>query len=86
MNVIVFGGSGFLGSHVADALSNAGHHVKIYDLRKSEYLKPTQEMIIGDILDEAKVMDAVKGADVIYNFAGITDIDEASNKPIETIK
>ena len=86
MNVIVFGGSGFLGSHVADALSEAGHRVKIYDIRKSEYLKPTQEMTIGDILDEERVRDAVKGANVIYNFAGITDIDEASNKPIETIK
>lgn len=86
MNIIVFGGSGFLGSHVADALSEAGHNVRIYDLKESEYLKPSQEMIVGDILDEQKVKDAVKGMDVIYNFAGITDIGEASKKPIETVK
>ena len=86
MNVIVFGGSGFLGSHVADALSDAGHEVRIYDLRRSEYLKPTQDMIVGDILDEQKVFDAIKGMEVIYNFAGISDIDDASKKPVETVK
>lgn len=86
MKVIVFGGAGFLGSHVADALSDAGLVVRIYDIRKSEYLNPTQEMIIGDILDEGCVRDAVKGMDIIYNFAGIADIDEASKKPIETVK
>lgn len=86
MNIVVFGGSGFLGSHVADALNEAGHKVKIYDIRESEYLKSTQEIVIGDILDEGAVRNALRGADVIYNFAGIADINEASNKPIETIK
>ena len=86
MNVIVFGGSGFLGSHVADALSEAGNRVRIYDLMSSSYIKPTQEMIIGDILDTARVNGAIEGMDVVYNFAGIADIDEASCKPIETVK
>lgn len=86
MNVIVFGGSGFLGSHVADALSEAGNRVRIYDLTPSIYIKPTQEMIIGDILDTVLVNEVMEGMDVVYNFAGIADIDEASCKPIETIK
>ncbi|HOW53932.1 MAG TPA: NAD(P)-dependent oxidoreductase [Syntrophorhabdaceae bacterium] len=86
LKVIVFGGSGFLGSHVADALCDAGHKVTVYDVRKSDYLKPTQKMIVGDILDEAKVRKVARGADVIYNFAGIADIDEASRKPIETVQ
>jgi len=84
--VIVFGGSGFLGSHVADALSEAGNRVRIYDLTPSIYIKPTQEMIIGDILDTVLVNEVMEGMDVVYNFAGIADIDEASCKPIETIK
>jgi len=84
-NVIVFGGSGFLGSHVADALSAAGHKVRIYDHTPSEYLKPTQEMIVGDILDRDLVNEAIKGMDIVYNFAGIADIDEASRKPIESV-
>jgi len=86
MNVIVFGGSGFLGSHVADALSEAEHKVRIFDIKEYRYLKPTQEMVIGDILDEQSVKDAIKGMDVVYNFAGIADIDDASKKPIETVK
>jgi UDP-glucose 4-epimerase len=86
MNVMVFGGSGFLGSHVADALSEAGHNVKIYDIRKSDYLRPTQEMIVGDVLDEQAVGATMKDVDVVYNFSGIADIDEASRKPIETVK
>lgn len=86
LTAVVFGGSGFLGSHVADALSEAGHRVRIFDLRPSNYLKPTQEMIVGDILDPPAVADAVRGADVVYNFAGIADIDEAANKPVDTVR
>jgi len=86
MKVIVFGGAGFLGSHVADALSQAGHDVIIYDLEESRYLKSTQKMVVGDILDEKRVGEAMKGVDVAYNFAGVADIDEAMNAPIETVK
>ena len=86
MRVIVFGGSGFLGSHVADALTDAGHDVIIYDLQPSPYLRGSQAMVVGDILDEEKVKNVMKGIDVVYNFAGIADIDEASRKPIETVK
>lgn len=43
-------------------------------------------MIVGDILDEARVQEAVKGHTILYNFAGLADIDEASRRPIETVK
>lgn len=86
MRAVIFGGSGFLGSHVADALTNSGHKVVIYDLKPSPYLKNSQTMITGDILDHPKVEEAVSSCDVVYNFAGIADIDEASTKPLETIK
>lgn len=43
-------------------------------------------MIIGDVLDEKKVVSAVKECDVVYNFAGIADIDEASEKPLDSVK
>lgn len=86
MNIVVFGGSGFLGSHVADALTNAGHAVTIYDLHGSEYLGPTQKMVVGDILDERLVRQTVTSQDVLFNFAGLADIDEAKSKPIETVK
>ena len=36
--ILVIGGSGFLGSHVADVLTTRGHDVYIYDIVKSKYL------------------------------------------------
>lgn len=84
--VVIFGGSGFLGSHVADALIENGYAVKIFDIKPSPYLKPGQEMIVGDILDEKLVVKTLKDADIVYNFAGISDIDEANANPLATIK
>jgi len=86
MKAIVFGGSGFLGSHVADALTDSGHEVVIFDKKRSEYLKASQRMIVGDILDEVAVKKAISGCAIVYNFAGIADIDEASQNPPESIK
>jgi len=86
MKAIVFGGSGFLGSHVADVLLEKGYEVLIFDLKPSPYLQAGQRMIEGDILDLDAVKAAVKGVSVIYNFAGIANIDEASEKPVETIR
>jgi UDP-glucose 4-epimerase len=85
MKVIVFGGSGFVGSHVADELTERGHKVKIYDLRSSPYLREGQEMIVGDILDKDKVFGAMEGCDAVYTFAGIADLDTATTQPIDTI-
>ena len=86
MKVIVFGGSGFLGSHVAEALTDAGYDVIIYDLHKSPFLKENQKMIVGNVLDADKVKNAVKGQDYVYNFAGIANIDEAIENPLKTIE
>ncbi|MBN2453538.1 MAG: NAD(P)-dependent oxidoreductase [Candidatus Omnitrophica bacterium] len=86
MKVIVFGGSGFLGSHVADALTAAGHNVTIFDLVPSKHLQKAQSMVIGDIMDEKLVLRAVKGCDVAYNFAGVADIEEANARPLDCIK
>ena len=82
--VVVFGASGFLGSHVADALSAAGYKVRLFDRSPSTYLKSDQEMIIGDIMNLDQVIEAAKGTSVVYNFAAIADIDEANDKPIPT--
>jgi UDP-glucose 4-epimerase len=81
---IVYGASGFLGSHVADALSAAGFQVRLFDRSPSRYKRPDQEMIIGDIMNIDQVTKAAEGADVVYNFAAIADIDEAQEKPVAT--
>ncbi len=86
MKVIVFGGSGFLGSHVADALAEAKHDVTIFDRQPSAYIQKNQKFIKGDMLDLNSVKKAVAGQDAVYNFAGIADIDECLTHPIETVQ
>lgn len=84
--VIVFGGAGFLGSHVADCLSERGYEVTIFDIHSSPYLLPGQKMILGSILDPKSVAEAIKGHDCVYNFAGIADLDDATTKPMDTVQ
>lgn len=82
----VIGGSGFLGSHVADRLSEAGYSVRIYDRVESKWLRSDQRMVVGDVLERARLEEAVAGAEVVYNFAGIADLNDALDKPVETVQ
>ena len=52
MKTLVIGGSGFLGSHVCDKLSEAGYQVLVFDREPSPWLRPGQKMIVGDLLDD----------------------------------
>ena len=87
MKALVFGGSGFLGSYVADELSERGYEVVIYDRQQSPHIRGEgQEMIIGDILDRELVSRYVKGCDYVYSFAGIAGIADARLNPVDTIE
>ena len=86
MKTVILGGSGFLGSHVADNLTLAGHDVIIYDQVQSPWLKDEQTMLVGDLMDRNALSEAIQDSDVVYNFAAIADLDEALNKPIDTVK
>jgi UDP-glucose 4-epimerase len=82
----VIGGSGFLGSHVADQLSNGGYTVRIFDRTKSAWLRDGQQMISGDILDLKALREVTAGTDVVYNFAAIADLNEALHRPLQTVQ
>jgi UDP-glucose 4-epimerase len=84
--VCVIGGSGFLGSHVADALSASGHQVCVYDRRPSSWLRDDQEMVVGDLLDVDRLSSAIAGCEIVYNFAALADLNEALDKPLETVR
>ena len=86
MTILVFGGSGFLGSHVADQLTLAGHDVRIFDRIASPWLRPEQKMIMGDLLDQTTLEEVIEGCEAVYNFAAIADLDEAFDKPLETAR
>ena len=84
--VVVFGGAGFLGSHVADQLTLKGYNVLIFDKIKSPYLKENQEMIIGDIENREHVKNAIKNSRFVYHFAAIADINKSKIDPVLTLK
>ncbi len=86
MKAVVFGGAGFLGSHIADALTEHSLDVTVFDRSPSLYLSKGQVMAVGDIMDIKAVRAAVKGADYVYNFAGIAGIEEAMVDPIRTVE
>ena len=83
--VVVIGGSGFIGSHVADYLSEAGYQVTIYDSNYSSWLSADQEMVVGDLLDEKKLNQTIMDAEFVYNFAALSDLNESLVNPQKTI-
>lgn len=83
--VIVFGGSGFLGSHVADKLTDSKYEVTIVDINKSNFLKKNQKFIKEDIINIKYNSSIFKNCNYIFNFAGIADIDESLKFPEKTI-
>jgi UDP-glucose 4-epimerase len=84
--VVVIGGSGFFGSHLADVLTDRGYAVTIFDLQPSRWLRPGQEMIIGDMRDETLVTQLVADTDYVYHLAGVADMRLAAMSPRETVE
>lgn len=85
MEILVTGGSGFLGSHVADALSDKGATVTILDCNPSPFLRSDQKMICGDILDFDFVNSVVAGKKYVFHYAGLADIDICKIRPRDAI-
>ncbi len=83
--IVVFGGSGFLGSYVVDELLDRGHEVAVFDRNPSPYLGDRGRMIPGDILDFDQVRQAVDSYEVIYNFAGQADLNQSIHRPVDTV-
>lgn len=83
---LVVGGSGFIGSHVADCLSEEGYQVTIFDQKESKWLKSGQVMSIGDISEFDKLEEVCREVNVVYNFAAMADLDEAASDPFSTAK
>jgi UDP-glucose 4-epimerase len=86
MKVLITGGSGFLGSHIADAVTSAGHEALILDLKPSAWLRPGQTMIIGNVLDRDIVRRAMEGCAVVYHLASVADIGTAMERPRDTVE
>ena len=86
MKIIVFGGAGFLGSHLSDELLRRKHDVTIFDLNTYDDKPSEINFIKGSIEDYDKVLEATRGFDYVYNFAGISDLNIAINQPLISAK
>jgi len=67
MNILVSGGSGFIGTWLVRDLLAKGHHVTIFDKRESQAYPKL--VIIGDVRNLQQLQNALSGIDVIYHLA-----------------
>lgn len=84
--VLVIGGSGFVGSHTADALSEKGHIVTIFDKKESPWIKENQNFFQGDMMSQDDLNKAMENKKYVFHFGGIADIDEADERPLDTVE
>jgi len=69
MRVLVTGGAGFIGSHVVDALCDAGVRVRVLDRLRTPSVDERAEFVEGDIRDPAVARSAVDGVDAVCHQA-----------------
>lgn len=86
INILVIGGSGFIGSHVVDQLVKKNFNVFVFDLVIPQYKNKKAIYIKQNIKNLKALGRVIKKCSVVYNFAGIGDIDIAYNNPISTIE
>src|SRR3954454_15970333 len=84
--VLITGGAGFIGSHLADELLAQGHAVRVLDnlyeqvhprRERPEYLNSEVELQVGDVRDPNAVRRALKGVDVVYHFAAMVGVGQS---------
>ena len=95
MNILLTGGAGYIGSHAAVVLTEAGHQVVILDNfcnshrgvldRLAKLLGKTLPCIDGDIRDTEHVKKVLQDykIDAVMHFAGLKAVGESVQKPIE---
>lgn len=88
MNVLITGGAGFIGSHIAEHF-NGKANIRILDNLRSGYTQNLSgfdvEFIEGSITDMALVQKAVKGVDYVFHLAAMISVPESMGKPIECV-
>jgi UDP-glucose 4-epimerase len=84
MNILVIGGAGYIGSHVARELLDRGHAVTVYDNFSSglrQNLFKDAAFIHGDILRCEQLAEAMTGADAAVYLAAFKAVGESMVKP-----
>ncbi|MCG8909165.1 MULTISPECIES: NAD-dependent epimerase/dehydratase family protein [unclassified Pseudomonas] len=85
--ILITGGAGFIGSHLADALLAQGFAVRVLDdlsTGKRENLDGRVELIVGDVADEAALRGAVSGCQGVVHLAAIASVQASVEDPVGT--
>jgi dTDP-L-rhamnose 4-epimerase len=85
--ILITGGAGFIGSHLADALLGSGHCIRVLDdlnpqvhgpeRRRPAYLAKDVELIVGDVRDPAVVSRALSSVDAVYHLAARVGVGQS---------
>ena len=83
--ILITGGAGFVGSHLADGLLRRGHRVRVVDdltpqVHKDgppDYLSPQVELVVGDVRDPNRLRDVLQGVDVVFHFAATVGVGQS---------
>jgi dTDP-L-rhamnose 4-epimerase len=84
--VLVTGGAGFIGSHLADELCGGGHRVRVLDaltdqvhggVERPEYLNDDVELVVGDVRDPRLVRETLEGVDAVVHFAARVGVGQS---------
>lgn len=86
-HILITGGAGFIGSHLADELIARGHRLRALDClspqvhgpdgKRPAYLNPELELIIGDVRDRDAVQRALKGIDAVFHLAAMVGVGQS---------
>jgi len=85
MRILVTGASGFLGRYVVDALAEAGHAVRTFDLQPAA-APSAAEIMAGDVTDPAACAAACAGMEAGFHCAGIADIEDCNADPVRAVR
>ncbi len=94
MRYLITGGCGFIGSHLAEQLLAAGHHVLVLDdLSTGRYAniehlvaEPRFEMLVGNVIETQLTQEAVRDSDAIFHLASAVGVRLIMEKPVQTIE
>ena len=85
-NILVIGGSGFLGTHIIDVLCEKKFKVTNFDKNKNKWNNPNANNIIANANNLKKLESQIKKNKIIIHLAGISDLNYGLKNPIETFE